>query len=102
MGGEEWVGLKRAGVGRGRGPGGGGRRIEARPRLGGVQAAQGRQWEPIGPEEVGVVSGKRKGGPDEETEVGGGQAAGESRGGPGGTSKGDWRSRCSGAPACGQ
>ena len=71
VGGEDWVGLKRSGVGRGRGPGEGGRRIETRPRLGGVQAAQGRQWEPIGPEEVGVVSGKRKGGPDEEPEEGG-------------------------------
>ena len=71
VGGEEGVGLKRAGVGRGRGPGEGGRRIETRPRLGGVQAAQGHQWEPIGPEEVGVVSGKRKGGPEEEPEVGG-------------------------------
>ena len=73
MGGDGWEGLKRAGAGPGRGPSGGEKRIEAWPRAGEVQATQGRQWEPIGPEEVGVVSGKRKGGPDEETEVGGGR-----------------------------
>ena len=67
-----WEALKGAGIGRGRGPSGGGKRIESWPRAGGEKATEGRPWVPIGPGEARVVSGKRKGGPDEETEVGGG------------------------------
>ena len=46
VGGEDWVGLKRSGVGRGRGPGEGGRRIETRPRLGGCRLHRGASGSP--------------------------------------------------------